>query len=203
MRADSDEIAISNSATARSVVASPTSCAAIAGESEACTGKIVVIGAGTSGAVARRLAHLLSVCGTAAFYLNPSDGLHGSLGAVGTGDVVIAISKGGESTEINEFIRRATTRGASTVALTAVLDSELAECVNIAVRIDSASADPGNVIAMGSTLATSAWGDALAVALMRHRQYAWADVLYSHPGGAFGRHSEELLAGVGDPHREG
>ena len=118
------------------------------------TGKVVVIGSGTSGAVARRMAHLLSVCGTPSFFLIAADGLHGTVGAVSEGDLVIAISKGGESAELTGFVQLAKDRGARSMALTARVDSPLGELVDLAVRLDSAGADPGGVIAMGSTLAT-------------------------------------------------
>ena len=71
------------------------------------SGKALVTGSGTSGNIASRGAHLLSVCGTPAFYLSPAEGLHGGLGALQPDDVVIALSKGGGSEELNEFCRRA------------------------------------------------------------------------------------------------
>ena len=160
---------------------------------KAVTGKVVVIGSGTSGAVARRMAHLLSVCGTPSFFLIAADGLHGTVGAVSTGDLVIAISKGGESAELSQFVSLATDRGAQSMALTANLASPLATQVDLAVCIDSSAADPGGVIAMGSTLATAAWGDALAIALMKERGYGWEAVLHSHPGGAVGKYADQLL----------
>ncbi len=152
-----------------------------------CRGKVFVAGAGTSGTVARRLAHLLSVSGTPAVFMPPADGLHGSLGAITDSDVVISISKGGTSAELNEFTRRAKVRGATAVAMTARAESELAEISDVVVIVTSpAGVDPGEAIAMGSTLAMSAWGDALAVSLMRIRRYPWTDVLFSHPSGHVG-----------------
>ena len=152
------------------------------------TGKVIPVGVGTSGVTARRLAHLLSVTGTPALFLHPADGLHGSLGAIEPGDVVIAISKGGQSAELNEFTRRAKTRGAKVIVLTSRDGSELAALGDVTVALPTPDgADPGGVIAMGSTLIASAWGDALAVALMDARGYAWAEVLYTHPGGAVGQ----------------
>lgn len=157
-----------------------------------CTGKVITAGAGTSGAVARRLAHLLSVTGTPALYLSPSDALHGSLGAVTAGDVVISISKGGGSTELNEFTRRARVRGARTMAMTARPESPLAVGADHVVVITTPDgADPGEAIAMGSTLAMSVWGDALALALMRIRGYSWSDVLFTHPSGLVGTMTDE------------
>lgn len=152
-----------------------------------CAGKVFVAGAGTSGTVARRLAHLLSVSGTPALYMPPADALHGSLGAITGTDIVVCISKGGSSAELNEFTRRAKVRGATAIAMTARADSELATISDVVVVLTSpVGADPGEAIAMGSTLAMSAWGDALAVSLMRIRRYPWTDVLFSHPSGHVG-----------------
>jgi D-arabinose 5-phosphate isomerase GutQ len=153
-----------------------------------CHGKVLVAGSGTSGAVARRLAHLLSVCGTPSLFLHPMDALHGSLGALSDTDVVVVISKGGGSTEVNDFARRAQERGARVLSLTARKDSALGRLADVSVQIVAADdADPGGFIAMGSTLAVSVWGDALAVTLMRLRGYSWADVLFTHPAGAVGQ----------------
>ncbi|MBK3564730.1 MULTISPECIES: SIS domain-containing protein [unclassified Streptomyces] len=153
-----------------------------------CRGKVVVAGSGTSGTVARRMAHLLSVCGTPAVFLHPMDALHGSLGAVSGADVVIAISKGGGSGELNDFARGAQKRGARVLSLTADADSALGRIADVSVQIVPAGqADPGGLIAMGSTLAVSAWGDALAVTLMRLSGYSWSQVLAAHPAGTVGR----------------
>ena len=70
---------------------------------------MVTVGVGTSGPVARRMAHLLSTSGTPSLFLHPGDALHGGLGAITAADVVLAISKGGGSAELNEFIRLAKT----------------------------------------------------------------------------------------------
>ena len=89
-------------------------------------GKVVTVGVGTSGPVARRMAHLLSTSGTPSLFLHPGDALHGGLGAITAADVVLAISKGGGSAELNEFIRLAKTRGAALLVLTARGRSPLA-----------------------------------------------------------------------------
>src|SRR6266851_9490915 len=151
-------------------------------------GKVLTVGVGTSSHVARRLAHLLSVTGTPSLFMHPVDGLHGSLGAIQAGDVVIALSRGGESDELNEFARRAKKLGAAIVVLTADAASELGIIGDLTVALSTApGADPGEIIAMGSTLVIAAWGDALAVTLMERRGYSWDAVLYSHPGGAVGK----------------
>lgn len=152
-------------------------------------GKVFVAGAGTSGAIARRMAHLLTVAGTPSLFMPPADALHGTMAAMTSGDVLIAISKGGGSQEINDLVVRAKERGVeSVVALTSAPDSALARHSEIVVVLHNLPGiDPGEVIAMGSTLVTAAWGDALATVLMRLTGYGWSQVLHSHPSGAVGR----------------
>ena len=154
---------------------------------ERCEGKVFVTGAGTSGAVARRMAHLLAVCGTPSTFIHPMDALHGTMGALAPGDVLISISRGGESHEINEFSTRAQRRDVKVVALTANPESTLGRLADLTVTLTTVGdGDPGGVIAMGSTLVTAVWGDALANVLMRRRGYGWDQVLETHPAGAVG-----------------
>lgn len=156
-----------------------------------CTGKVFVTGSGTSGAIARRMAHLLSVCGTPAVFINGMDGLHGTMGAVVSGDVLITISRGGESDELNDLSTRLKTRGVPVIGLTSVRESTLGKLADLTVVVDSGpEGDPGGVIAMGSTLAAAVWGDALATVLMQMRGYGWEEVLFTHPAGSVGRIEE-------------
>jgi len=154
----------------------------------ACRGKTLVTGMGTSGATARRIAHLLSVGGTPALFVHAADGLHGGLGAVAADDAVIAISKGGESDELNEFVRRAKARGATVVAMTAAPGSTLAALADSRLIVQTPpESDFGGKIAMGSALANCAVGDALVAVLMTLRGYSWQSFDFSHPGGAVGK----------------
>ena len=163
-------------------------------------GKVLTVAVGTSSHVARRLAHLLSVTGTPALFMHPVDGLHGSLGAIQAGDVVIAISRDGETDELNEFARRAKKLGAAVVVLTGDARSALGIIGDLTVALSTAAgADPGEIIAMGSTLVVAAWGDALAVTLMERRGYSWDAVLYSHPGGAVGKRAAADSSQSGAP----
>lgn len=156
-----------------------------------CEGKVFVTGSGTSGSIARRMAHLFSVSGTPSVFVQPSDALHGTMGALRETDLLIAISKGGSSDEINNLARRAQERGVKVIALTSERASELAELADYVQYFDVADdVDPGNVIAMGSTLMHAVWGDCLAVALMRMRGYTWSDVLFTHPLGAVGKRED-------------
>ena len=154
-----------------------------------CRGKVLVCGMGTSGASARRIAHLLSVGATPSIYVSAADGLHGGLGSVAAKDVVIAISKGGESDELNEFARRARERGATLVAMTSDDDCTLAWTADHQLIIKTSQEyDYGGLIAMGSALAHCAVGDALAGVTMQAREDAWGRFAHSHPGGAVGKY---------------
>ncbi|WP_413317223.1 SIS domain-containing protein [Agrococcus sp. 1P02AA] len=162
----------------------------------ACTGKVFITGSGTSGTIARRMAHLFSVCGTPAAFLHPMDALHGTMGVLAEGDLLVTLSKGGESSEINDLIELAHRRGVRVIAITSNPASTMAQRADTVVTLHNRDgADPGNVIAMGSTLVTAVWGDALAVLLMRQRGYTWEQMLETHPGGAVGkqRHTPEAL----------
>ncbi len=156
-----------------------------------CTGKVFVTGSGTSGSIARRMAHLFSVSGTPSVFVQPSDALHGTMGALRSNDILIAISKGGSSDEINNLARRAQERGVAVVALTSEREADLAQLADHVQVFEVADqVDPGNVIAMGSTLMHAVWGDCLAVVLMRMRGYKWSDVMFTHPLGAVGKRED-------------
>lgn len=157
-----------------------------------CKGKVLVTGMGTSGATARRMAHLLSCGGTPSMFIHPADGLHGGLGAVSSQDVLIALSKGGKSDEINEFVSRAKSRGVSAIIITANEDSPLGKLADVCLVINTPpGSEPGEMFPMGSTLAVSAVGDALALILMGLKGYPWEDFLFTHPGGAVGKNNTD------------
>jgi D-arabinose 5-phosphate isomerase GutQ len=154
------------------------------------TGKVVTTGSGTSGIMAERLAHLLSVCGTPAVYLPSMDALHGGMGAITRSDLVLAIGKTGRSAELTDLVGRLVARGIEVVAVTERPDSPLAAAATtVAVLPRTApDADPGDMIAMASTLAVGAWGDALAVVTMALRGHTLRDVVDSHPAGGVGHY---------------
>jgi D-arabinose 5-phosphate isomerase GutQ len=154
----------------------------------ACEGHVLVAGAGTSNPVAARLAHLLSCCGTPALFIHPGDSQHGLSGAVTERDVVIAISKGGETTEVNHLARIAQQRGAAVIALTENPDSTLGELSDVVLRVQAPpDVDPYGMIATGSSLVNAAIGDALCVVLLKLRGYTRDDFGVTHPGGAVGK----------------
>ncbi|RDH77995.1 SIS domain-containing protein [Mycolicibacterium moriokaense] len=165
-----------------------TTIVTIAHRVAAVTGKVVTTGSGTSGIMAERLAHLLSVCGTPAVYLPAMDALHGGIGAITASDLVLAIGKTGRSAELTDLVRRLVARGVHVVAVTEGADSPLAnEASTVALLPPTApDADPGDMIALASTLAVGAWGDALAVITMAMRGHTLRDVVDSHPAGGVG-----------------
>ena len=170
----------------------------------AVTGKVLVTGSGTSGTIAARGAHLLSVCGTPAFYLSPADGLHGGLGVLQPADVLIALSKGGSSTELNEFCARAKSLCRAVIAITAAGGSTLADLADhvIIIPLDEDS-DLGAVVATGSSLAAGAVLDALCEICRIVKVYRWERVLFTHPSGAVGRDAEQSLTRLTKPEAKG
>ena len=157
-----------------------------------CKGHVLVTGAGTSHAVAQRMAHLLSCSGTPALCIDAGDGLHGGSGAIKPGDVVYLISKGGQSAEINQFARIAKERGAVLVAQTETPDSPLGRMCDtvLKVRADE-GVDPFGMVATGSSLVNAAAGDALCAVLLKLRGYTREDFGLTHPGGAVGKKLKE------------
>ncbi|MFJ2534278.1 SIS domain-containing protein [Microbacterium maritypicum] len=152
------------------------------------TGKLFIGGSGTSGTVARRMAHILSVTGTPSLPFSPMDGLHGASGAITAADIVLLISNGGASDEVVQLARIARGRGARVISLSRSHSTPLALLADhsVAVAVQPV-ADIGGIVATGITIAQSAWGDALAEVLMRGRGYTWAEFMTTHPAGAVGR----------------
>ncbi len=152
-----------------------------------CQGHILVTGAGTSHAIAQRLAHLLSCSGAPALCIDAADALHGGSGAVTPNDVVYIISKGGRSAEVNRFAEIAKARGAKLIAQTEAPDSPLAQlCDAVFVVKAEGDVDPYGMVATGSSLVNGAAGDVLCVLLLELRGYTKEAFGQTHPGGAVG-----------------
>lgn len=153
-----------------------------------CKGHVLVTGAGTSHAVGLRLAHLLSCSGTPALFIHPGDSQHGLGGAVTSNDVLIALSKGGETAEINYLAGLAKDRGATVIGFTENPDSTLGRLSDqmLVVKADP-RVDPYGMIATGSSLTNSAMGDVLCVVLLQMRGYTRDQFGETHPGGAVGK----------------
>src|SRR5688500_5131002 len=167
----------------------------------ACTGRVVVSGMGKSGHVGGKIAATLASTGTPAFFLHPAEASHGDLGMVARGDVVLAISYSGETVELLTILPLFKRMDARLIAMTGNPASTLAREADVHLDVSvPAEACPLNLAPTASTTAALAMGDALAVALLKHRGFTEADFARSHPGGALGR---RLLLHVSDVMRRG
>jgi len=159
-----------------------------------CEGHVLVAGSGTSHAVALRFAHLLSCCGTPSLFIHPGDAQHGLSGAVTSRDIVIVISKGGTTTEINHLMRIAKSRGAKVIAITEKPDSPMGLMCDLVLKVVTPEGvDMYGMIATGSSLVNSAFCDALCIVMATLRNYTQDQFGETHPGGAVG---ERLNKGI-------
>jgi arabinose-5-phosphate isomerase len=154
----------------------------------ACRGKVVVTGMGKSGLVAQKIAATFSSTGTPALFLDPAEAMHGGLGAVQKGDLVLAIGKSGESGELNALLPTLRVLGVRVIAMTAAPRSTLGKAADLVVETPvDAEACPLNLAPTTSTTVAMAVGDALAVALMKRRGFKPEQFARNHPGGKLGR----------------
>lgn len=153
----------------------------------ACEGKVVVSGLGKSGLVCRKIASTLASTGTPALFLHAAEGLHGDIGMLTRGDVLLAVSNSG-ATEVLALLAPARRLGLPVVAMTGDLASQLARAADVVLDVSVAEeACPLGLAPTASTTATLALGDALAIALLERRGFSAADFGTLHPGGALGR----------------
>ena len=161
-----------------------------------CKGKVVVSGMGKSGLIGQKIAATLASTGTPSFFLHPAEGLHGDLGMVARGDVLIAISNSGETQEILQLLPFMERMAIPVMAIVGRMSSTLAKNSTVALDVSVAEeACPMGLAPTASTTATLAMGDALAVALLEKRGFKEQDFAQFHPGGTLGR---RLLVKVRD-----
>lgn len=152
-----------------------------------CTGRVIVTGIGKSGLVGRKIASTFASTGTPAYFLHPAEGVHGDLGMVGRGDVVLALSNSGETNEVLAVLPSLKRLGIPIVLLTGKPDSTLARQCEVVLDVGVAEeACPMNLAPTSSTTATLAMGDALAMALLERRGLRPEDYAALHPGGTLG-----------------
>ncbi len=151
-------------------------------------GKVVVTGMGKSGLIARKIAATLASTGTPAFFLHAGDGIHGDLGMVRRGDVVIALSNSGETEEIVRLLPLFQRMGLPVIALTGKADSILGRYADVVLDVGVAEeACSLGLAPTASTTAALAMGDAIAVVLFEEKGFSEEDFAQLHPGGALGR----------------
>lgn len=153
-----------------------------------CTGKVVLTGIGKAGIIAQKVSATLASTGTQSIFLHPVEALHGDLGRLGRGDVVVALSHSGQTEEIIRLLDHIKARGARLVALTGSADSVLAR--NADVTICYGKVEEACPLGLAPTVSTScmlALGDALALSVMQMRDFQPEDFAAFHPAGSLGR----------------
>jgi len=160
------------------------------------SGKVVITGLGKSGLVGHKMAATLASTGTPAVFLNAAEALHGDLGVVDKGDVVIMLSNSAATVELVKMLPSLKKIGVELIGMFGQQGTQLAEEMRVVIDISaSREACPLGVAPMSTTTNTLAIGDALAAALMQAKSFTDADFAVYHPGGALGR---KLLLRVRD-----
>ena len=161
-----------------------------------CKHRIVVMGMGKSGHIGRKIAATLASTGSPALFVHPAEASHGDLGMITAGDVILAISYSGETTEIQVLLPIIKRLGCPLIALTGKPQSTLAKEANVNIDVHvQKEAGPFDLAPTSSTTATLVIGDALAIALLEARGFTKEDFARSHPGGQLGR---RLLLRIAD-----
>ena len=151
-------------------------------------GKTIVCGMGKSGIIGKKIAATLASTGTPSFFMHPGEAYHGDLGMVSPDDVFIAISNSGETEEVVKLIPFLKDNGNVLIAMTGNPDSTLAKAANYHLNVGvEEEACPLQLAPTSSTTATLAMGDALAVTLMKARDFKPENFARFHPGGSLGR----------------
>jgi arabinose-5-phosphate isomerase len=154
----------------------------------ACKGRVVVSGMGKSGLIGRKISATLSSTGTPSFFLHPAEALHGDLGMLARGDVMLAVSYGGETQEIIQLLEALKRLEMPLVTLTGCMRSTLAQAsdvvLDVSVREEACSL---NLAPTASTTVAMAVGDALAISLLERRDFRHDDFAALHPAGRLGK----------------
>ncbi len=160
------------------------------------TGKLILTGMGKSGLIARKIAATIASTGTPSFFLHPAEAFHGDLGMISSEDVILAMSYSGESDEVLKIIPFIHSNGNVLIGMSGNDNSTLAK--NSDIHLNVAVDTEACILKLAPTTSTTAQlavGDALAVALMREREFTSQDFARLHPGGSLGR---RLLMTVGN-----
>lgn len=154
----------------------------------AASGRLVVTGIGKSAIVAQKIVATLNSTGTPALFMHAADAIHGDLGMIRPGDLVLCLSKSGDTAEIKVLAPLVKNLGNPLIGMTSRKDSFLARQSDYVLHTPvSQEADPNNLAPTASTTAQMAMGDALATALLALRGFSSADFAQFHPGGALGK----------------
>src|SRR5699024_2560461 len=151
-------------------------------------GKLIVSGSGTSGVAAKKIVHAFSCMSIPSIYLHPSDAVHGSLGIIQKGDIVVLISKGGNTEELIKLIPSIEKNGALIIGVGENKESYIGQNATIFLKIiTEKEPDPFNMLATASTLAVISIFDAIAIEIMQVIGLTKEQFGINHPGGAVGK----------------
>jgi len=151
-------------------------------------GKLIVTGVGKSGLVGTKIAATLASTGTSSFFLHPTEAMHGDLGMIGKNDIVLGISYSGESEELVQILPHLKRFNIPLIAMARNEESTLAKYSDVFINISvDKEGCPLDTAPMSSTTLTMAMGDALAVCLMKKRDFQKEDFASFHPGGSLGK----------------
>ncbi|MDY0052824.1 MAG: KpsF/GutQ family sugar-phosphate isomerase, partial [Aliarcobacter sp.] len=151
-------------------------------------GKLIITGVGKSGLVGAKIAATLASTGTSSFFLHPTEAMHGDLGMIGKNDIVLGISYSGESNELVQILPHLKRFNIPLIAMARNPNSTLAKYADVFININvEKEGCPLDAAPMSSTTLTMAMGDALAVCLMKKRDFKKEDFASFHPGGSLGK----------------
>lgn len=161
-----------------------------------CKGRVIVSGMGKSGIVGKKIAATFASTGTPSFYVHPGEAIHGDLGMITAEDLIVMISNSGETEEVVKLIPSLKYFGNRIIGIVGGDKTTLGNQADVTLRVDiEREVCPNNLAPTTSALATMALGDALAVCLIKARDFKPSDFAQFHPGGMLGR---RLLSRVGD-----
>ena len=154
----------------------------------ACSGRVISMGLGKSGIICRKISATLASTGTPSFFLHPAEAIHGDLGMIVRGDVVLAVSNSGETEELVRLLPSIKRIGAELVAITGNPASTIAKGADYHLNASiSKEACPLGLAPTASTTAVLALGDALAMAVLLRKGFKEEDFAFLHPGGKLGK----------------
>ena len=153
-----------------------------------CKGKLIITGVGKSGLVGAKIAATLASTGTSSFFLHPTEAMHGDLGMIGKDDIVLGISYSGESEELIQLLPHLKRFDIPLIAMAKDENSTLGKYSDFFINISvTKEACPLDTAPTSSTTLTMAMGDALAICLMKKRDFQKEDFASFHPGGSLGK----------------
>lgn len=158
-----------------------------------CRGNVLITGCGTSAQIAKKIVHSLNCINIKAFYLNPSDAVHGSLGTIDSKDIVIFISKGGNTDELTCFIDNIKAKKAKTIYVGEDSNSKLGKACDIFLQVKiEKEPDQFNMLATSSSISVLGLFDAICICIIKFNNFTKNNFKINHPAGAVGNRLKKI-----------